>query len=337
MKSKRIFCLFAAALTALSASACDKKSSGEGDISIPILEASEEMTFETETAEIGTISRIDVVEGDYGYPYAEAMTFGKSGVVEKVYFDPENEVKKGDLLIKLNTDEIDEQIETQQLRVDAAQETLDKLKKSGAASKEIEFAQIDLDIEKNNAAKLENSRKGYEIYAPFSGFVTIYGNIEDFKKGTEVRSGQYFGAMSDRSRRVLSAKVYQKPLENVSFGTKVDITQGEQIATTGIVTDVIYNEAGEYSNYVYVVTPDDESVEFFDFGGVSMSFRIYEKTDVVLVPSDAVVSVGDRTFVYVLVDGIKTETDVETGITDNVRNVVEITSGLSGGETIVIN
>ena len=64
-------------------------------------------------------------------------------------------------------------------------------------------------------------------------------------------------------------------------------------------------------------------------------FDVYSRLDTVIVPKKAVKSLADRNYVNLLVDGVKVEQDVELGIEDNDK--VEILSGLSGGEEIILN
>ena len=56
---------------------------------------------------------------------------------------------------------------------------------------------------------------------------------------------------------------------------------------------------------------------------------------ILIVPQKAVKKLDGRNYVNLLVDGVKIEQDVELGIEDN--DNVEILSGLSGGEEIILN
>ena len=102
----------------------------------------------------------------------------------------------------------------------------------------------------------------------------------------------------------------------------------------GTVTDIIYNESGDFSAYVYVITPDEEN-DMLDLGGIEVVFDVYSRLDTVIVPQKAVKKLDGRNYVNLLVDGVKIEQDVELGIEDN--DNVEILSGLSGGEEIILN
>lgn len=331
---KKIVSLLSVAVLCVSMSACDKKDEKKEEINIPILETNEE-NYNTVTAEVGNITMSYTVEGGYSYPYSSGVAIDKGGIVENLYLDPSEEVTKGQLLLEINTDEFDSEIEAQQLKVDAAQKIVDDLKNSGASQAEIDVAQCDYDIEKNNLDKLNAQLESYKVYAPIDGTIEMDGLIEDYAVGMEVYEGQYIGTIIDRSQKKLTASVYGDKLENVQYGTKVDIQQGNVASGTGYVTDIIFHDRGDFSTHEYVIAVEGDT-EFYDFGVISVNFRVYEKENVVTVPQEAITNVGNRTFVYTIVDGIRIETDVEVGITDEIQGTVEITSGLSGGETIVI-
>lgn len=72
-----------------------------------------------------------------------------------------------------------------------------------------------------------------------------------------------------------------------------------------------------------------------DLGGIEVVFDVYSRLDTVIVPQKAVKKLDVRNYVNLLVDGVKIEQDVELGIEDN--DNVEILSGLSGGEEIILN
>jgi hypothetical protein len=64
-------------------------------------------------------------------------------------------------------------------------------------------------------------------------------------------------------------------------------------------------------------------------------FDVYSRLDTVVIPKKAVKELGGRQFVYLLIDGVKVEQDVELGIEDN--GDVEVVSGLSGDEQLILN
>ncbi len=338
---KRLSLLIVAVLSATMLASCSDSSS-EGEIAVPILET-EQTEFNTVKAEISDISEKYYQTGSYAYPYSEVITFSASGQVETVEIESGDEVKAGDLLCTLNTDDVQEQIEEKEIYLNQAKQTLSTLQSNGGSSGEIEMAELELEIQQLEYDHLVDSLEDYKVYAPCDGTVTITAgqyfsdegkyNQGNLAKFMQVSEGETFGYAVDRSEEYLCCEVYDNPLNNVNFGTKVVLTQGVN-ESSGTVTDVMYNQNGDYSTYVYVITPDNKD-ELFDFGDIDVCFDVYSRLDTVVVPQKAVKTVGDRKFVNMLVDGVKIEQDVETGIEDG--DSIEITSGLSGGEELIIN
>ncbi len=313
---------------ALSLSACGKTSVGN-EIEVPILETKEQ-TFNTVKAEISDISRKYYLEGSYGYPYYEMVSFKQSGQIESINVESEDEVEKGQLLFTLNTDAVQEQIEEKEIYLEQAKKTLSTLQSKNGNAAEIEMAKIDLDIQQLEYDHLVDSLDDYNVYAPCSGRFSM---TRDLNVYNYVNAGEVIGMAVDNSKQYLCCNAYDVSLEDVNFGTEVLLTQGAH-ESKGIVTDIIYNESGDYSSNIYVISPDEDA-DFFDFEEVEVCFDVYSRLDTVVVPSEAVKMVGKRDFVNLLVDGVKVEQDVELGISDG--DNVEILSGLSGGEEIILN
>lgn len=331
---KKLLILFAAVLTATAFSSCGKSGEKE-EITVPILET-KDVTYKTERAEVSDISEKYYQKGSYGYPYYEFVSFKASGQIETLNVETDTEVKKGDLLCALNTDELQEQIEEKEVYLKQAEKTLETLRTNGGSADEIKFAQIDLEIQQLEYDHLVSSLDDYNVYAPCDGVFNIMtgdDRRQELNVYSYVNKGQIFGFAADRSQEYLCCEIYDNPLNNVNFGTKVLLEQGAN-SCGGTVTDIIRNENGEYSTYIYVITPDEDG-ELFDFGEIQVCFDVYSRLDTVVVSKKAVKTIGERTFVNLLIDGVKVEQDVELGIEDGER--VEILSGLTGGEELILN
>lgn len=337
--TKKLMSLLLVTSIVLSVTGCANDKDPKEEISIPILET-DDVTFNTTNAEIGTISERYTLEGVFANPYITNITFESSGTIEKVYYKQNDEVKKGDLLVKLNTEEIDREIEVQQIRIDAAKKTVNTLKGNNGDSKEIQLAEIDMQIEENAMAILHDSLEKCYIYAPSNGIIYDVDDyfFDKYVIVKEARQGSMFGYMRNTDVEVLCGYTSASASpSNVVFGTHVEIRQGELVKTTGTITDIVDVGSGEGAQKVYVVTPDNKDEKIYEFGDITLNIVVSEKSDVVVVPAEAIKKVSVRTFVYVLIDGIKIETDIEQGIDDQLFGTVEVLSGLDGTETLVLN
>ncbi|MBR6872182.1 MAG: biotin/lipoyl-binding protein [Ruminococcus sp.] len=322
----------ACALMMLICTGCSQSDATQ-EIAVPIYEA-KKVSYKTTVAEVTEISERYMKEGKFGYPYSEKVSFPVSGQVDEVYVSSEQSIKKGDLLCTLFSDDLDLRIEEKEVYLNQAKKTLNTLIAEGGDYYEIEQARVDLDIQQLEYDHLVAEKDKYNVYAPCDGYFKL---ARQYSRGlarfTWVNAGSTFGTAQDKSEEYLFCEIYDNMLNNVNFGTRVGLTQG---ATTckGMVADIVRNENGEYSSYYYVIRPD-EGAELYDFGAVQISFNVYSRQDVVVVPSNAIKTVGDRKFVNLLIDGVKVEQDVETGIVDGTKT--EITGGLVGGEELILN
>lgn len=320
---------------------CSQQSEAE-DVSKEIYTpevSSENEENNTVEARIGTINQKYYHEADYQNPYVETISFETDGVVSSINIEDGQKVKKGAVLARLNTDEIDKRIDEQKLRLDSAKKTLSKLNHNKKSDKaEITSAEYDVQIEQNAYDSLLFEREKYTVKAPYKGEVDVqYEEGKEIKKGSHISAGQSLCTMSDPNDERLCIMVYaNEQLESVSFGMNCTLTQGKTIEY-GKITDIVFREGGgSYDAYYYVITPDKKNSELERYGDtINASIDVYSKENVVLVPTEAIKTVNGTNYVDVLVDGMKIQTDVEIGIQDD--SETEIVSGLSSGELIIID
>ena len=315
---------------AAALASCGEKSE-ETDISIPILETSTPV-YNTAVAEIDSISEKYYGEASYGVSHDALVYFPREGQIKEINVEINKTVKKGDVLCILRSEEIDEQIEEAELWLDQTEETYEKLQRSSKAnSTEIEYARIDYELQKLNMESLQRELAEYTIKAPCDGVIDYINDYNNpFNVNTKVHP-DLFCSISDDSENVLSCKMLQQ-IDSIGYGTRVIITSTTGEAE-GMVTGMRQLGEGDMAQYAYEIKCDDPMVS--GAGKYRVCFDVYDKTDVVVIPAKAIKTIGERTFVNLLIDGVKIEQDIETGIEDGER--VEVTNGLVGGEEIIIN
>lgn len=328
---KKLFATAIAAVMALSAASCSDKEKKE-QIEVPIYEAAA-MTYKTAKSEVSSISQKYIMDGKFSNPYSVPVKFTASGQIKEILVSSNQQVKKGQILCTLFTDDIDSMIEDKKAYVDQAKKTYSKLLAAydGSNIYECEKARVELEIQQFEYDELVKRKEKYNVYAPCDGHYRAETSNWGVKldKFVQVNQGTVIGNVTDESESYITCTMREQPLQNVNFGTHVDITQGEKSAS-GIVADIVKDK----NDYIYVIRPEEGS-DFSSLGEMKINFNIYSRSDVVVVPSDAVKTVGQRKFVNLLVDGVKVEQDVETGIVDG-KNT-EIVGGLIGGEEVIIS
>lgn len=270
------------------------------------------------------------------------------GTIDQFNVHEDMEVKEGDIIATLKSDELEDQITIQKLKLDSAKSTYDVLKKNkGENDDETANAKIDYDIEQAKYDDLVKRREFLVIKAPCDGKISSVGN---YWPGAQVRQNSRVCTIVDTTKVCLSA-VDNGQLKNISFGAKVDISQGTIANTTGKVVDVVTVERSAggfgggfgdfgggggdrtYTVNKYIVKPD-EDVKFEDFGTIQVTFTTLRRDDAIIVPAGAVFEFGDGYAVNVLIDGVKIQTSVTVGIRSGDK--VEILTGLDGSETLIL-
>ena len=314
----------------ISLTSCGK--SGESaEIEIPILETSSPV-YNTVKAEVGDISEKYYGEASYGVSHETSANFTRSGQIKEIYVERNKEVKKGDVLCVLRSEEIEEQIDEAKVWLKQAESTYNKLlAKGGVSATELEYARIDYELQKLGYEKLQRELSQYTVTAPCDGTIVM---INDRNRELNVNTKVYpdwLCMISDNSQNALSCKMIQK-VDSIGYGTRVIITStvGEY---EGYVTGMYQQGEDATAQYIYEIRCDSKEVE--GANKFKVCFDVYDKADVVKIPAKAVKTIGERTFVNILVGGVKVEQDIETGIADG--DMVEVTNGLVGGEEIIIN
>ncbi|SDA15909.1 Multidrug efflux pump subunit AcrA (membrane-fusion protein) [Ruminococcus sp. YE71] len=339
----KLTALAAAAVMLITAVGCGSKQTDD-KIVVPIYKT-KDINYKTEEAVIGDITQKYYVEGRFDYPYSEKVKFKKAGIIKSINVEENDTVKAGDILCTLDSEELDQQLEEKKVYLEQAKKTVSKLAQDGGSKKEIEMANVQLEVLQLEYDHMTASYDDYNVYAPCDGVFrtdgkTAFGHGIAEQRGADsiiivggsVKASQTLGKISDHSKQYLICEVYDNPLENVNFGTRVNLEQGASQAQ-GKVVDILKSEGGGMVIYTYVIDLDKDA-DLSDLP-VQCVFDVYSKLDTVLVPTEAIKTSKDRTYVNLLIDGTKIEQDVETGLADGKQT--EIVSGLAGGEQVIVN
>ncbi len=190
-------------------------------------------------------------------------------------------------------------------------------------------------------AQGEKSLKEWEdIYKPIPFVAPINGEVivRAVEPGQTVSPADAVIVLSDRL--IIQAQVDETDIGKVKVGQEASLTLDAypDQPINGKV-DHIYYESKTVNNVTmyYVDILPDKVPDFFRSGMSANIEIVQQKRDgVVLLPSDAIKKYGDKNIVLLKAEknGKPERREVTTGLTDDENT--EITSGLSGGETIVV-
>jgi RND family efflux transporter MFP subunit len=227
---------------------------------------------------------------------------------------------------------------------------LDSLKKSDtsnsddkkAQKKQIEAseAQVASQEEKVAAAyaNVENARAQIDktvITAPFVGIISK----QDVSEGEVAQSNVPIITLSSQNSFKIEAYASEVDVRKLYIGDSAKVSLddglGNDFSSKITAIDPAESEIGGVSSYKITLNIENNISDLRSGVGANVSVESRKKTNVLLVPKEAVFSENGKSFVYFSENGLRLKKEVETGIYGT-NGRVEITGGLSAGDEIFI-
>ncbi len=236
--------------------------------------------------------------------------------------------------------------------VDNATTKLERIKKQNEM--QIEKARLQLtssketlDLRKVKLDELRESKNYTMIRAPKAGLV-VYEKSEDFRnepigEGIQVRERQPLISLPDVSRMKVMINVYENQVSLVKPGMKAFINLDAlpdqrfagEITSVASMPEPSRDGNPNYRVYKAEVLVKDTLPDIKPGITSRVDVLIAELADVIKVPLQAVVGIGDRQFCFVDKGGKLSPVQVEVGLFDN--DFVQVTSGLAPGDMISLS
>lgn len=260
-----------------------------------------------------------------------------SGIVSEILCKEGTEVKKGDVLIKLDDKQLQAEYRTHKAQYDASKtefERYEKMRASGAGSgKEYDKVKGDMNTYKAKKETYEANLEKTKIRAPFDGVVGLI----DIHEGAYVNPQQQQGlsTLVDASVIKVTFGIPGKFVNDIGVGQavqmKVDACKGRVFR--GIV-EAIDSHVDPSTNTVSVrasVPNDDGALKAGLFASVSLI--IGEQSGTITVDESAVDRMGEQEFVWIIDRGRARRVPILTGARE--RGRIEVIAGLKEGQTVV--
>lgn len=263
------------------------------------------------------------------------ITFPDDVVIKNVYAEFRVPIEKGKLILELDTTEIDEKIQYKEFDIEMEKAYYDEMKKNGSSEIELKIKEIDIKILNEEVAQLKKQREGYKIYAPERCYIAKGSVVKDRR----VKAGESLLALSDLSKYEIKTTDYveMKKYENVAIGEKVILDDGNE-TYEGEVIFMTFNERG-LGHLYFAISKDALDNRMVSYGfPLAITFPDLEVKDVLTVPQ-AAIKYNHKYYVEVIKDGIRRMRFVKfgaIGLDMENKRVVQVLSGVSEGETVVI-
>lgn len=285
------------------------------------------------------------------HPVQEAAIAAQvGGLAETVTVRPGDSVMAGQLLVEVGTTDLQLQLDQQrstmisnQVQLRNAEATLDRTKaltdRGLAAQNALDAAQAEVDqlaaaiaTQQSQVAMAEANLERARVVAPFSGTVAS----RSIEPGQIVSPGTTMLTIVDLSSVRVDVVAALKDAARIKAGQPVRLTvHGVEQTVTGTVDRVSpVAEAGTRSIMVYL-TLDNPDGELRGGMFVTGAIVVAQNDNVLAVPSAAIQTRDDTSYVLVIADGVVEERAVSLGNQWPAAALVEASTGLVAGDVIV--
>lgn len=259
-----------------------------------------------------------------------------SGKVEKIYFDEGSRVKKGDLLLVLNSDELQAQYDklkyTQKLQEENEFRQRKLLEKEAISQEEYDIALTELNTSIADVKLVEAQLAKTKIRSPFDGII----GLRYVSEGSFINTATEIAYLANVNPVKLEFSVPEK------YSTRIKV--GEKLSFTTDATDQLYQ------GQVYAIDPRiDQNTRTLKIRAISdntdgdllpgqfakISLVLQEEDDAIMLPTEAIVPQLDGHIVYKYSNGTAKEVAVNIGI--RTPNELEIAEGLNQGDTVIVS
>ena len=269
-----------------------------------------------------------------------------SGRVSEVLVSVGDNVKKGQVLVRLESSEIQAQLRQAQAGLNTARtaynnaktnlQRTEELYNEGAVSLQ-QLEQARLNVESNNpqsaVANVELLQLQYDntiIKSPIDGQVASCGAVVGEMAGSGV-----IATVVNMDAVVVKTDVTERRINDVAKGQEVlvDISSAGVEPFTGVVTAIAPSAKLQTKTYPLEITiiNKDHVIKPGMFAEAKVSTK--QKEDAIIIPVEAIVDTNGVSSVFVVKDNIAHYVEVETGL--NNGDYVEILSGVAAGDTVV--
>jgi membrane fusion protein (multidrug efflux system) len=257
-----------------------------------------------------------------------------SGKIMNIYFTEGQAVKKGDLLLKMDDDELMAQLDKQKankkLNEDNEFRQRKLLEKEAISQEEYDNALNRLKTTEADIRLLEAQLAKTTLRAPFNGYIGF----------RFVSEGAFI------SPSLVVATLYNLDPAKIEFS--IPAKHASRVAVNSKIFFTIENDTTTYTGLVYAVEPQIESStrtlkirartpnpnkKMLPGQFVSIQLVLEHLNNAIMIPTEAVVPVQDGNKVFVLKNGVAAESHVSAG--ERTDRTLEILSGVSVGDTIL--
>jgi membrane fusion protein (multidrug efflux system) len=274
------------------------------------------------TGKIGALNQIDILPE-------------VSGKIIAVNFEEGENVKKGDLLVKLNSSDLEAQLMKSKTQSKLSEQKLERLKKllgiNGVSQEEYDMQENELAGFKADQAYIEAQLAKTNITAPFSGVI----GLKNISPGSFVSPTTPIASLIQVQPLYVEFSIPEK--YSAMFKKGIDVKfSNDQLKSQQTFSASIYAiepRVDEITKTIRARAMYTGSDLFYPGSFVKVYVDLGKTNDALMIPTQCVIATLKGQKVFVSRDGIAVDVPVEIGVRTDEK--IEIVKGLSPGDTVI--
>lgn len=257
-----------------------------------------------------------------------------SGKVTGIYFKEGNPVSKGQLLVKLDDDDIQAQLNKLKIEIKLAQDKENRAKQllaaSAASKEEYESAEGNVNLLKANEQILKTNLAKTRITAPFSGII----GLKNISPGAIISPSNIVATIQNTQPLKLEFSIPEKYNHLLNTGKIVDFTTG---GSTIIHKASVYAKEPKIDEVTRTTkvraTFANPGGKLFPGAFAEITISVGEKSMVRMIPSIAYIPDINGAKVFVKKNGVATSVNIKAGL--RTEKEIQILEGIEDGDTVI--
>ncbi len=303
----------------------------------PSMASSQEKSITPVEAKIINPERIENVIRVTGAIIANesvALNIEISGKIEKIYFQEGQRVKKGDLLLTINDDEIVAQLErlkyTQKLNEDMEYRMRQLLDKEAISREEYDISLTTLNTTLSDIKEREARIAKHKLYAPFDGII----GLRQVSEGSYITPSDLIANIYNINPIKIEFSIPGKYSSLVNNGDSINfkVESSENVFMGTIYAVEPRIDPRTLTLQIRAICNNDEEVLIpGQFANIDYILNVL--TDALMVPSESVIPELNSHKIFTYKNGQVSQEIVNIGLRTD--SDVQITQGISPGDTVI--
>ncbi|MEI6880048.1 MAG: efflux RND transporter periplasmic adaptor subunit [Bacteroidota bacterium] len=258
------------------------------------------------------------------------------GRIVKINFEEGSEVKRGQLLIKINDADLQAQlrkaVSSKKLKEDTEKRNKQLLTKGAISQEQYDLSQNELNAANADIDLLKENIRKTELLAPFSGII----GLKYISEGSFVTNATKLASLQSINKVKVEFSVPERYAPQLKRGSDILFTiDGSDKVYKANIYAIEPKVDEQTRNVVMRALSDNSERKLIPGAFTNVTVQLQDKPNSLMVPTQCVVPILKGQKVYITRADSVIEQLVKTGIRTDSQ--IEITEGLQVGDSVVVN